>query len=84
MLFKTAVDSRLRVKELQGNSVGVSEDGTRFVAFFVNPSLIGDKQDDKSKPPSRTNTMSKTPPKSNTPLGFANKTLMGDEDNSLF
>ena len=65
--------------------MGVYEDGTRFVAFFVNPALIGDSKDDKSKPPSRTNTMSKTPPKSNTPLGFANKNqIFSDEDNSLF
>ena len=70
---------------MRGNSVGVYEDGTRFVAFFVNPALIGDSKDDKSKPPSRTNTMSKTPPKSNTPLGFSSKSqMMADEDNSLF
>ena len=40
LLFKQAVDSRLRVKELQRNHIGMVEDETRFVAFFVNPALI--------------------------------------------
>lgn len=41
VLFKKAIDSRLKIKKLQSSSVGVdSHKDAKIMAFFVNPALL--------------------------------------------
>ena len=54
LLFKTAVDLRLRIKELRTDQIGVDGEDTKFIAFFVNPALIGATKDPKDKQPDKS------------------------------
>ena len=58
LLFKTAVDLRLRIKELRTDSIGVDGEDTKFVAFFVNPALIGSAPQERQTPKPRLQTSS--------------------------
>ena len=90
LLFKTAVDLRLRIKELKSDHVGIDGEDTKFVAFFVNPALIGGLPKEKLPPNrSRHNTVSSKGRKTSMPTkgSKSNISLTAEsaiEENTLF